>query len=458
MPELWNLSQQITPPRSVLYHLDLIGVNTPYVESLTGHITRLAEAHSVYPGILMEREIAPLVNRQYAGANLHTIYNHTCALNGTGVMAFDLVQVLDKLTGHNKLHLLTMLLWSEVFPSRALMRSAKAWCPKCYEEQRINRCEIYEPLLWGLKVVQVCPIHQQLLCSICPHCKQSNFPLSWRSRTGHCAKCGEWLGNLSPTSSECQNLAETELEWMVWAANAVGEVIASAPMLAVKIPKARVANGLSNCVKQFSEGNIAEFARLIQTPKNTVWLWCNGKNLPQLDTLVKLCFCLKISVLDLLTQDVIEITDNSVRLLPKSCLQKKRRAAIKLTDFDQVHSQLEAVLLDHKLPPLSLEATARDLGYHRETLYRNFKDLCRAISAKYDQFERVRYLNSVDECCKEVHEAVLQLHSQGIYPSEARVSEHLTKPGHLRYKKVRAVLQETRKNLGLKRYDSRLTT
>jgi hypothetical protein len=451
MYELWDLNQPIIPSRSVLYHLDLAGIDTPYVESLTGHTTRLAELHSVYPGVLMEREIAPLLAKQYTGANLHTIYKHTCALNGTGVMASDLVQALSSLTAHNKLHLLTLLPWSEVFPSRALLRSTRAWCPKCYEEQRIDHCGIYEPLLWTLKLVGVCPIHQQILCSICPHCNQSNLPLSWRARVGHCSKCEKWLGSLSSTASKSDDLSETELEWLIWSANAVGGLIAVAPSLTAKVPKDNVARGISNCVKLFSEGNIAEFARLIQAPKNTVWLWCNGKNLPQLDALVKLCFRLKISVLELLTHNVLEIADDSVRLLPKSCLQTRRRGDITLTNFDQVHLQLEAALLNHKLPPPSLEATAKVLGHHRETLYRNFKDLCRAISAKYDKYEQIRYLNSINECCEEVRQVVLQLHDRGIYPSEARVSQYLAKPGHLRYKKVRAVLQETRKNLSLKK-------
>ncbi len=239
---------------------------------------------------------------------------------------------------------------------------------------------------------------------------------------------------------------------MIWAANSIGELIAAAPSLASTKPSHdRIAKGLSSCVKLFAGGNIAEFARMIQTPKNTVWLWCNGKNLPQLDALVKLCFRLKISVLDLLTQDELEIANNSTRLLPNGLSSPKPRAEIKFTNHEQVHSQLLAVLLNHRLPPFSLEETARALGYHRETLYRNFKDLCRAISARYDQYEQVRYLKSIEECCNEVRRVVLQLHEQDIYPSEARVSQYLTKPGHLRYRQVRAALQETRKSLSLKR-------
>jgi AraC-like DNA-binding protein len=69
-------------------------------------------------------------------------------------------------------------------------------------------------------------------------------------------------------------------------------------------------------------------------------------------------------------------------------------------------------VLNHKLPPPSLEATARDLGYDRETLARNFRDLCRAVSTKYDEYERVRHLKSIKKCCEDVRQVVLQLHEQ----------------------------------------------
>jgi hypothetical protein len=39
---------------------------------------------------------------------------------------------------------------------------------------------------------------------------------------------------------------------------------------------------------------------------------------------------------------------------------------------------------------------------------------------------------------------VLELQVESIYPSEARVLERMNKPGYLRYKKVRAALQEAR--------------
>ena len=58
-------------------------------------------------------------------------------------------------------------------------------------------------------------------------------------------------------------------------------------------------------------------------------------------------------------------------------------------------------------------------------------------------------LEAVAQCCEEVRQATLNLHSQGEYPTEARVSQLISKPGYFRYKKVRAALSEARHELGL---------
>ena len=43
--EEWDVSIPPIPPRSRLYRLEPIGIATPYVESLTSDITRLAGEH-----------------------------------------------------------------------------------------------------------------------------------------------------------------------------------------------------------------------------------------------------------------------------------------------------------------------------------------------------------------------------------------------------------------------------
>ena len=58
--ESWSLSRPPLPPRSQLYSLEPIGVGTALVESLTGYVARLAEAHSVSVGDLVGRVLSDL--------------------------------------------------------------------------------------------------------------------------------------------------------------------------------------------------------------------------------------------------------------------------------------------------------------------------------------------------------------------------------------------------------------
>ena len=199
-----NLSSFL-PLRSRLNSINPIGLGNGLVESLISYITRLADSHCLPAGILMETEIAPIIGKAYGGANLHNIYGHTSALNGTGIMALSLVQALEKLTGQKNLQILTLTIWSEVIPQRNLLRHHRAWCPACYQEWYATGQIVYEPLLWSLAVVKVCPSHHCLLCESCPCCYQKNLPLAWHSRSGYCSKCQNWLGLLSNDLSQSIN-------------------------------------------------------------------------------------------------------------------------------------------------------------------------------------------------------------------------------------------------------------
>lgn len=62
----WSLSSSPIPPRSRLYSLEPIGIGTALVESLSGYVARLAEAHSVSVGDLVGRVLSDVANAQGA--------------------------------------------------------------------------------------------------------------------------------------------------------------------------------------------------------------------------------------------------------------------------------------------------------------------------------------------------------------------------------------------------------
>lgn len=133
--ETWELNSPVLPPTTRLYSLSPIGVGTPMVESLTGYIARLAEAHCVSTGLLYWKEIKALAGKGNifsfrvtgdGGYSTHTI-------NGHGSPAADFVRVMEVLTGRRDLRYLTLLTWAQVLPGHSLLRRWRAWCERCFQ-------------------------------------------------------------------------------------------------------------------------------------------------------------------------------------------------------------------------------------------------------------------------------------------------------------------------------------
>ena len=116
--------------RSYLYHLQPIAVGSAYVESLTGYIARLAEAHSVATGALLALELRPRVSPGSGTASREQERPHNSSfiydahiLNGLGECPRQWAHVLESLTGRVSLHSLTMLNWGRVISNCALSSS-----------------------------------------------------------------------------------------------------------------------------------------------------------------------------------------------------------------------------------------------------------------------------------------------------------------------------------------------
>src|SRR3712207_5314294 len=83
----------INPPScSRLYGVEPIGFGTPFVESLTSYIVRVASAHCVTAGTLVAEEVAPVIGKPYltvkTSATVSSPFLLTArSINGFGVTA-----------------------------------------------------------------------------------------------------------------------------------------------------------------------------------------------------------------------------------------------------------------------------------------------------------------------------------------------------------------------------------
>lgn len=448
--ESWDLTPPDIPPRSRLYHLEPIGIGTPYVESLAGYLARLADAHSVYPSTLMSRELAPIIEKLLPKAISEPIHKtgFCSTLNGPTNRSANWVYALESLTLRNGLSFLTMLTWAEVLPVVGLIRKGKAWCPTCFEERRMTEQPIYDPLLWTIQVVRVCPHHRQYLHLKCPHCLQDDVPfLTWRSRPGHCPKCEQWLG--TQVDSALDNATrESELEQQIWVAKTIGDLLAAAPLLSSIPKKENIARALSVCANKVTGGNMAAFARALGVPKNTMHLWYNGKALPQIDAYLRICYGLRLKLPTLLagTSLIFEVPKIRYCSLPTT---KRSRSKSRSFPKEQILHALNTALASDENPPPAMKEVARRLGFDLKTMRNHFPDLCRRISARHVEYRNQRGRLKIDRLCNEIRQITFELYAQGIKPTRRNVSLRLSRPASCLEEAIRTAHRNALQELGL---------
>ena len=451
--ELWSPDPYQLPQRSRLNHVLPIAVGTPFVESLTSYITRIAQSHLISVSILLTRELAPLLSKDYiqngSKKGLSTLLNRGAAINSTGELAQLFADSIEKLTLKQNLSALTLLSFRNCLSSKELLHKTKVWCPDCYEEWRSVEKTIYEPLLWSFKNVDVCAHHHCFLQTVCFNCDRSIPWLHSKSRIGYCPYCDCWLGSCNNTrkSNKLVATSKNELKRSLWISNAVGELIACSEDDSI-IKRENITKAIREIINITHRGNIASFAKFLKLPKNTVWMWEKGKSLPSLKFILNICYCLDISLLNFLKleQKAFESLTAASKRVPD--VVTATRVSPKNFNAHKIEKALKAIINSQDTSPPTMKEVAEKLGFDIRVISGHFPELCKTISNRYRRDRnRVRAVR-IEECCQEVRQAVSTLIQKGEYPSEARVSQLISQPGYFRYKKVRMALKEAKSNIG----------
>jgi hypothetical protein len=307
--DLQDLERPFIPPRSRLYHLEPIGIGTPYVESLTSYINRLAHAHCVHPRKLVAQEVQPLIKiPAHSAVNIDQTKSHRLStLNGMTPMVGEYIRVLAQVTGRKDIRFLSMLTWANIADQHSVVRTTRAWCAACYDEWLRAGQMIYEPLLWNIKAVTRCPIHHQDLLDRCPHqdCRQFVPLLTGLSPPTHCPHCGSSLAMPAPPVIMSESLTEKPDEDIPqWYVNAIATLLSAAPKLSTIPPRERVSAGITAYISHTMSGSDGVLARKLGIGKQLLRDWQMGFHLPKFSTLLTMCFHMNISPLLFLTGDV----------------------------------------------------------------------------------------------------------------------------------------------------------
>jgi len=383
---------QTIPERSRLYSLSPIGTGTPQVESLTGYIARLAEAHVLSVGDLvgrdavciaragLHRRTALFQNKRPKG---HSFHAAAYTINGTSASAQKWVRIFERLTCVRGLDSLTLLPLRHTLSDMLLFKRCRAWCPHCYEDDYTNGL-VYERLSWTLQIVTVCSRHFVRLENHCPHCDKTLPPLAVYSRPGHCSACGEWLGR--PADIPQNTPPSDEADFELYGATAAGDLLACSGD-GGRLSAARFGKNLRMCIRNTTSGNAMAFAESTRISNTAVHSWLDGITLPRLDMLVRLSARLGISVSSLITsRGLIDIDWALLRVR----FSQRDRGVKSYRTADEIRAFLFAALRNEDCP--SMPELAKRLGFNRcERLRQVDPELCRRITRRYRAGRRTHW-------------------------------------------------------------------
>ena len=442
----WQLTDITLPERSTLYAPAPIGGGTAFGESLTSYLARLAEAHCVYPGVLLQQMLVPLMReleRHQSEAREHPLWRRDGSgshlVNVTSPRARPVMSALELLTLRTDLRSLALTALTEVLPIRGLTRKTLVWCPLCYEEWQESGQMLYDPLLWMFQEISTCTRHGVRLQTHCPHCARSLPHLTWRSRPGYCAFCSGTLFTRQEDGVRTVAVDSHEFAWQQWVTHALGAVVARLPAIRVQPKRERLRQVISVAVEHLADGNTAAFARSLGLPRGTVENWHQGKRIPELDMLLRLCYRLDLSLCEVLFEEE-EVLHPSLRdPVPPARFQSRKRIAI---NKESISHQLEQIASRAENPLPSLKEVGELLGYQPTTLYKINRAACHAIAERFTAYRRELREKRLQGYREEIRRIALDLRAEQVTLTQRHISRYLAQPAILRDPKVRELLRE----------------
>ena len=231
--EVWGAQPIERPKRSPFLPLAPIGLGTALVESMTSYITRLATAHSISVLDLLNHSVRTIPPHPARGSRAvlgraslaALIAKHPGMFNGRDRRASIVRLGIQGLTGCGMLEHLTTMPLQGLFSPDLVLRDHAAWCSFCLQEWDDRGDPLYEPLLWKLEAVGVCPFHNEPLTHACNSCQAPVQHLGNLRQIGHCQACGGWLG-LSPGPPSQPRAASIPRNWESYVVLQLGFLLA----------------------------------------------------------------------------------------------------------------------------------------------------------------------------------------------------------------------------------------
>lgn len=258
--------------------------------------------------------------------------------------------------------------------------SYRQWCPACYTADVSVGLPPYDRLLWSIRYVHYCPVHDlplSISCTSCGNVRASR--LYGLDLSGFCRKCRAWLGQavtFNVVPSDDLTLHKR------WTAQCFMDLLDDLPE-----DGADVSGNIHHAISQLTEmhhgGVQAHFAKSIGRNKSVVSTWLSGKAAPGWDALCDISFVYQEPLKGVLSGNVSQIAAGQPRAMPLQALRREGRPRRSPTvrEREQIERFLQEIIDGAHPSILSvLQATAL-LGIEPREMYRLARDATKVAAA-----------------------------------------------------------------------------
>lgn len=431
----------VFPPRTLLYHLAPQASESIWCESLTGYINRLGWTHHVSPRALVAEVINPQLPKPTPFVAAFCLQS-AMGLNGNGEQSSVWGEVIGQLTGRPELHRLTLATLLGDFPPIRILRRTPAWCPACLTEWKTTGLPLYQPLLWMLQLVTICPAHGMPLVDRCPTCHKSQKVLTTtKTRPFECTSCTIWLGGESSPFPKEEDTAQL-ITWQTWVISALEELRAVSLGIGALSWQPFFTN-LSCYLKE--RRAYARIAAAIGTDRTNFHNWVTKQDVT-LETLFKFCYNCEVTPWQVMSGQ-LEPFERVMQEGARRSSPLPQRPNHRL-NREHCLRQLHEALNENAAPP-SLRQVGRQLGYSSTALLMyHFPEECAVIIQRHGEYRNQRKEQRLLKLRADIRHAVFSLHAQGEYPLIYKLSDVFPN-GLMRQREAREAWREALQDLGL---------
>lgn len=370
-----------------LFPVALRGIGTLEIEAIGSYVHRLASAHGVTAGRLLDTVLREVDYEETANTPAVKYYMRLATLVRPNATSRIVVNALQKCTGRSDLFGTTFnALQHALHRSVGVFAGTFRWCPACMGEFERAGDSGYYKLAWHLNDITHCHIHAVTLVDRCHYCGSKQDGLGYKSMCTACQKCGK---TLSASDEDPPDRAAASHGADLYS---LVDAIAHDPNLC--FPEGAVRKVVSHLFdKVWAEGSEKQLWGVI--PRDEC-IGIDSGHIPITLTIARrLAARLGMDLIDLLSGELtnaIGVLDPVWYVnLPSEMRPKKRR---RLQDKDKVFDGLVNELSVDSRAPMPLSKIAGSLGVSVGFVHYRYPILASQIIARYSAWQNSQRLEN----------------------------------------------------------------